>query len=82
MNYDILAGRDGVAKLYSRFGWLYRTALDHDGPPTQGMHEVEAELTSSLRESQSGLSSILETDVTRLNQLATQLGLGYVILPD
>jgi photosystem II stability/assembly factor-like uncharacterized protein len=82
VNYDILAGREGGAKLYSRFGWLYRTALEYEGPPTQGMREVDAELTQLLRDARAELTRILSTDVPRLNELAARLGLGYVNVPE
>lgn len=78
VNYDILAGRDGGAKLYSRYGWLYLTGLDHNGPPTQGMWEVAGELSQLFNTAQGQFDSLLENDVKTLNRLAMELGLGYV----
>ncbi|MGI9234765.1 MAG: WD40/YVTN/BNR-like repeat-containing protein, partial [Woeseiaceae bacterium] len=78
VNYDILAGRDGGAKLYSRAGWLYRTALDHNGPPTQGMREVNGELAALYEQSQSALSRLLDEDLSELNDLAEELGVKYL----
>ncbi|MGI9234954.1 MAG: WD40/YVTN/BNR-like repeat-containing protein [Woeseiaceae bacterium] len=80
VNYDILAGRDGGAKLYSRAGWLYRTALDHNGPPTQGMREVNSELAALYEQSQSALSRLLDEDLRQLNDLAEELGAKYVAI--
>ncbi|NNF40017.1 MAG: glycosyl hydrolase [Woeseiaceae bacterium] len=78
VNYDILAGRDGGAKLYSRFGWLYRTALDHNGPPTQGMREVNDELSALYEESKLALQQLLDEELGQLNDLAEEMGAGYL----
>lgn len=79
VNYDILAGRDGGAKLYSRAGWLYRTAMDHSGPPTQGMVEVNRELAALYEQSQAALARLLTEDLRQLNDLAGELGVKYVV---
>jgi hypothetical protein len=79
VNYDILAGRQGGAQLYSRLGWLYRSSMSHDGPPTQGMQEVNAELTRLYEQSKAELERILEKDVGQLNSLAAELGVDYII---
>ena len=79
VNYDILAGRHGGAKLYSRYGWLYKTSLGHMGPPTQGMTEVESELTTLYAESQAELERILSEEIARINSLAAELGVDYVV---
>jgi photosystem II stability/assembly factor-like uncharacterized protein len=78
VNYDILGGRQGGAKLYSRFGWLYGTTLDHTGPPTQGMTEVNAELSALQDDARAELERILDENVTQLNSLAGELGVEYV----
>lgn len=77
--YDILAGRHGGAKLYSRFGWLYTSTMDHNGPPTQGMTEVDAELLVLYDEAKAELERILSEDITRINSLAAELGIDYVV---
>ncbi len=79
VNYDILAGREGGAKLYSRLGWLYLSSLDHSGPPTQGMLEVNAELTALYQHSKADLEDVLKNDVTQLNALAKELGVNYIV---
>ena len=81
VNYDILAGRDGGAKLYSRFGWLYLTAMDHGGPPTQGMVEVNRELSDLYRTSREGIERLIHEDVARLNALAAELGAPHIAVP-
>ncbi len=78
VNYDILAGRDGGAKLYSRLGWLYRTALDHSGPPTQGMREVNEELSALYQESKDAQQRLIDEELKQLNDLAEEMGAGYL----
>jgi hypothetical protein len=81
VNYDILAGRDGGAKLYSRLSWLLGGADEHDGPPTQGMREVAAALAAELAAAEAKLAGLLEEDLPRLNAVAEQLELGFVLAP-
>ena len=61
------------------YGWLYRTSMDHSGPPTQGMSEVNAELTALHEESIAELERILSEDIARINSLARELGVEYVV---
>jgi len=79
VNYDILAGREGGAKLYSRFGWLYTTSLEHNGPPTQGQREVAAELTRLYEDSKAELGRIQTEELEQLNSLAEEVGVDFVI---
>jgi len=79
VNYDILRGEHGGAKLYSRYGWLYRSSMDHNGPPTQGMTTVNAELTTLHDKSIAELERILSEDIARINSLARELGIDYVV---
>jgi photosystem II stability/assembly factor-like uncharacterized protein len=81
VTYDILAGRDGGAKLYSRLAWLALGADEHDGPPTQGMREVAAGLAAVLQTQEAKIARLLEEDLPRLNALAEQLELGFVLAP-
>ncbi|MGB5581204.1 MAG: hypothetical protein WBM68_11605, partial [Woeseia sp.] len=78
VNYDILAGREGGAKLYSRYGWLYLTGLDHNGPPTQGMLEVSQELDAIYQQTAAELRSFAEQDLKTLNDLAVELKVPYL----
>jgi photosystem II stability/assembly factor-like uncharacterized protein len=82
VSYDILAGRDGGAKLYSRYGWLYVTALDHNGPPTQGMREVDSELSALYQQSRDELQRLVDEDLGQLNDLAKDLGVKYLTVGD
>ena len=79
VNYDILRGEHGGAKLYSRYGWLYGSSMDHKGPPTQGMSEVDAELVALYEEAKTELERILSEDIGRINSLASELGVNYVV---
>ena len=81
VNYDVLAGRHGGAKLYSRLSWLFVGAGDHDGPPTQGMREVAAELGEELAGQEAALEALLSGDLAKLNALAEELGVPYVLSP-
>jgi hypothetical protein len=82
VSYDILAGRHGGAKLYSRLSWLFISSADHDGPPTQGMREGAAELTEDLTTQEAALETLLTEDLARLNQLADELAVPYVVTPE
>jgi hypothetical protein len=79
VNYDILRGEYGGAQLYSRFGWLYGATMDHKGPPTQGMSEVDAELIALYEQAKAELERILSEDIGRINSLASELGVDYVV---
>jgi len=79
VNYDILRGEHGGAKLYSRYGWLYGSSIDHKGPPTQGMSEVDAELIAIYEEAKSELERVLSEDIGRINSLAGELGVDYIV---
>jgi photosystem II stability/assembly factor-like uncharacterized protein len=81
VDYDLLAGRDGGAKLYSRLSWLVMGADDHDGPPTQGMREVLADVSRELEAQESALDALIAEDVPRLDALASELGVGYIVPP-
>jgi hypothetical protein len=81
IDYDILAGRDGGTKLYSKLAWLLGSADDHDGPPTQGMREVGADLAAALGSEQVKLDTLLKDDLTALNALARESGVPFVVVP-
>ncbi len=82
VNYDVLAGRHGGARLYSRLSWLFITSGAHDGPPTQGMQEVAAEIERQLAKQESALDALISEDLARLNGLASDLAVPYVLTPE
>ncbi len=78
VDYDILGGREGGAKLYSRYGWLFGTAMDHEGPPTQGMREVDAELSAELARQRAALGELVENRLAEFNRLAAERGVLHI----
>jgi len=78
VDYDILAGRHGGAMLYSRLSWLFDLSADHDGPPTQGMLEVAAELEQQLTAQEAALTGLISVDLAKLNELAKEEDVPYV----
>jgi hypothetical protein len=79
VSYDILAR--GGAQLYSRLAPLYSWAHEGDGPPTQGMREVYAELKKQLDALSGEWRAILDADVPALNAKARDLAPDFVVLP-
>lgn len=73
ISYDILAMKGG-AMPYSRISPLFDTAKGGEGPPTQGMREVFAQLRKEIAAAESDLNAALTTDLAALNQKAGQLG--------
>ncbi len=82
VDYDVLGGRHGGAKLWSRLSWLFNSAREHDGPPTQGMTEAGAELATELAQQASALDALLAEDLARINDLASELSIEYVLTPE
>jgi photosystem II stability/assembly factor-like uncharacterized protein len=80
VSYDILAGRDGGAKLMSRYQWVASGAQDHPGPPTQGQLEVAATLDAELEAQATALDDVL-AEVRALDADAVAAGFGYVLVP-
>jgi len=81
VDYDVLAGRHGGAKMYSRVAWLVELAGDHDGPPTQGMLEVAAEIEQQLAAQEAALAGLMSEDLAKLNELAKEGAVPYVVTP-
>ena len=69
VSYDVLAGRTGGAKLYSVIGFLARTALEHDGPPTQGMRTVAEESSAAFAAHRKALENVMSADLVEFNKL-------------
>jgi len=81
VSYDVLAGRYGGSKLYSRLAWLFSGSEDHDGPPTQGMREVAAEIGEDLAAQEAALDTLLSGELAKLNEMAGERAVPYVVVP-
>ncbi|NJD30373.1 MAG: glycosyl hydrolase [Gammaproteobacteria bacterium] len=80
--YDVLAGREGGAKLYSQLSSLYSSIGDSDYPPTQGQREqLEANL-QALSAIESELQGIRSGELAKLEAQASALGTPHVIVPE
>jgi len=79
VQYDILAGRGGGAQLHSRLEWLLLIAREHEGPPTQGMRDWAVELNADLESLERQLDALLGEDLERLNALARERSIGFVV---
>jgi hypothetical protein len=55
-------------------------AVEADGPPTAGMTQVLEVHEKELAELEQETRSFLEEDVGTLNDTASRLGLGYVVV--
>lgn len=78
---DVLAGREGGAKLVSRLGWLAAGALAHEGPPTQGMREVALDIARAMEEQERALDGWL-AEVAEVNAESARLGVPHVVVAE
>jgi photosystem II stability/assembly factor-like uncharacterized protein len=81
VDYDVLAGREGGAKLYSRLAWLASSAAEHEGPPTQGMTEVADTVDKEYQRLAADFSRLVSGDLAKLNAQAKELGVPFVVQP-
>ena len=79
VDYDVLAGRKGGAKLYSRLAWLASGASQHSGPPTQGMSMVGNEIFQTYQRLATKVDRLLAEDLAKLNAQAAELGVPFVV---
>src|SRR5262249_5078850 len=80
-NYDILAQKAG-AQLYSKLISLFDWLQDSDGPITQGMQQVQRELSLELQNLAMEYKTLVSEDIAKMNELARQLQIPGVIVPD
>jgi photosystem II stability/assembly factor-like uncharacterized protein len=80
VTYDIF-GAKGGAKLYSQFAFLFDQVKEGDGPPTEGMKQVYAELSVELGKLTGDFRSLTDGDLAKLNAKAKELDLPVVIVP-
>ncbi len=81
VGYDILAGRDGGAKLYSQLATLYSFNTTSDYPPAQGLRDRFDELMVELHRRQGELATLQGGDLALLEQQVAKAGLPRVMLP-
>jgi hypothetical protein len=79
--YDILAQKGG-AKLYSQLIFLFEAVAVGDGPPTQGMKELAADLEKELNELTAEFDQVRTADVPQLNELAKSLSAPTIWIPE
>jgi photosystem II stability/assembly factor-like uncharacterized protein len=79
--YDVLAGREGGAKLYSQLSNLYSDIQASDFAPTQGQAGQLDENLAALSAIEAELATMQGSDLARLEAQATALGLPHVIVP-
>ena len=80
--YDVLAGREGGAKLYSQLSPLYTWAQDSDHAPTQGMLERKAELLTELAAREAEIAALRAAELAQLERLIEAAKLPRFIVPD
>jgi photosystem II stability/assembly factor-like uncharacterized protein len=79
--YDVLAGREGGAKLYSQLSTLYSDIQTSDFAPTQGQRDQPDENLAALAAIESELKALRSGDLARLETEAGALALPHVIVP-
>jgi photosystem II stability/assembly factor-like uncharacterized protein len=80
VTYDIF-GPKGGAKLYSQFSFLFDVVKEGDGPPTEGMKQVYADLAAELVKLTEEFRMLTAGDLAKLNAKAKELDLPVVIVP-
>jgi hypothetical protein len=82
VSYDVLAGREGGAKLYGQVSPLAAWIQAADYPATQGMRERFAYLQSEIARVESAIAALRAGDLVRLEEQARALDLPRVIVPE
>lgn len=77
--YDVLAGRDGGAKIYHQLVPLYWLAQSADDAPTQGMQERHTELEAQLLKIEARYQALVKNELSYY-QIAL-LGFGGLVVP-
>ena len=79
--YDVLAGREGGARLYSQLSNLYSDIQGSDFAPSQGQAGQLQENLAALSAVEAELAAMRNGELARLESQATAIGLPHVILP-
>ena len=78
VDYDVLAGRQGGAKLYSPLTWLSSSSSNHAGPPTQGMLEVAATIDQEIKKIVEELDRLFAEDLATINEQARSTDVPFI----
>jgi photosystem II stability/assembly factor-like uncharacterized protein len=79
--YDVLAGREGGAKLYSQMSPLAAWIQNADYAPTRGMQQRFEFLIGEVARVEGEIAALRNGDVARLEEQARALNLPRVIVP-
>lgn len=79
--YDVLAGREGGAKLYSQLSNLYTDVQSSDFAPSQGQRGQLEENLAYLSAVEGELRTLRAGELARLESEAASIGLPRVIVP-
>ncbi len=77
--YDVLAGRDGGAKLYHQLVPLYAWAQSADDAPTQGMLERHTQLLQTLEQVEAEYAAMRSAELATYQQALIAIG-GIIAL--
>lgn len=81
VNYDILAGREGGAKLLSQWALLYGWTQDSDHAPTQAMQQRAETLLADLTSREAALQSLRNNELAKVEAEINRLGLPRILMP-
>jgi photosystem II stability/assembly factor-like uncharacterized protein len=81
VNYDILGGRGGGAKLFSQLAPLYSTIGDSDHRPTQSMIDRADVLLAELAQREAAIQALRANELAAVETEADKLGLARILIP-
>ncbi|HWT14898.1 MAG TPA: glycosyl hydrolase [Patescibacteria group bacterium] len=81
VNYDILSGRGGGAKLFSQLAPLYSTISDSDHRPTQSMLDRADILLAELAQREAAIQALRSNELATVEAEADKLGLARILMP-
>ncbi|MBL0042375.1 MAG: glycosyl hydrolase [Xanthomonadales bacterium] len=81
VNYDILSGRGGGAKLYSQLAPLYSWIDDSDHTPTQSMLDRADVLLAELAQREADIQTLRDHELATVEVEANKLGLARILIP-
>ena len=81
VNYDILSGRGGGAKLFSQLAPLYSTISDSDHRPTQSMLDRADVLLAELAQREAAIQALRSNELATVEAEAEKLGLARILMP-